>query len=151
MLKWVFCLLDSHETIKSLLRTRNKIVVLTLFSDLWRFGNKMLFMIKCCSQDNCASQEEFIFTICTLLSCYSLQRLNVQEDATIASDLKKPTPSYSGETTYDRPVNANGILSHYTLGLCFLFMTFLCQWSQLADLKKIIRCAPSQEAQVSTP
>lgn len=75
----------------------------------------MLFMIKCCSQDNCASQEDFIFPICTLLSCYSLQRLNVQEDATITSDLKKLTPSYSGETTYDRPVTANGILSHYTL------------------------------------
>lgn len=75
----------------------------------------MLFMIKCCSQDNCASWEEFIFPICTLLSCYSLQRLNVQEDATITSDLKKLTPSYSGETTYDTPVTANGILSHYTL------------------------------------
>lgn len=75
----------------------------------------MLFMIKHCSRDNYGSQEEFKFTVCTLLSCYGLQRLNVQADATIESDLKKLTPSYSGEAAYDRPITGNGILSPHTV------------------------------------
>jgi len=57
-------------------------------------------MIKYCSQDSFGSQEEFEFTVYALLSCYSLQRLNVQADAAVANALKKLTPKYSGEATY---------------------------------------------------
>lgn len=70
----------------------------------------MVFMIKHCSQGNFGSQEEF-----TLLSCYSLQRLNVQADTSMAGDLKSLTCNYSGEATYDRPIIANGILNNHTL------------------------------------
>lgn len=72
-------------------------------------------MIKHCSQDDCGSQEEFKFAVRTLLSHYSLQRLNVQTDATIANDLEKLTHSYSGEENYDIQITANDILSHHTV------------------------------------
>lgn len=72
-------------------------------------------------------------------------------DASITSDLEKLSPSCSGETTSDRPIAVHGILSHHRVGLCFLLMTFLCQWSQLEDLKQTIKGAPSQDTWVSFP
>lgn len=41
-------------------------------------------------------------------------------DASIASDLRKLSPSCSGETTSDRTITVHGILRHYGVGLMLL-------------------------------